>query len=293
MLLGAKGEGVHVDTGIGGTGVVLVGLDHIEVRSLTLREAVLAVKLKLGGHDRVLTPAVHVKGSLGKHEGGGIRHGTLSILKKTSLDGGGRGNKIVTEGLHGVGKSIDGISVVERLGAHGLPQGLGIVLKRSAVVNVLIRLDDPHKLLTRVVEVQLDLVGGRTDRLITSELHLLDEVLVGVLGHLAALIGIKEDVIHVQRSGNKGLLVSRRGLGSVVDGPQALTDGAEVNVNLDLVVLEGNQRKGKAGVAAVPEHKRHVQSGLGKSLAGGAHLAGHQHQHKVRTPQRRGGQSHR
>ena len=33
------------------------------------------------------------------------------------------------------------------------------------------------------------------------------EVLMGVLGHLAALIGVKEDVVNIQRSGNKGLLV--------------------------------------------------------------------------------------
>ena len=57
----------------GERGVVLVGLDNVEVRTLTLGEAVLAVKLKLGSYNRVLTPAVHVKGSLGKHEGGGIR----------------------------------------------------------------------------------------------------------------------------------------------------------------------------------------------------------------------------
>ena len=45
MFLRAQREGVHVDAGIRGTGVVLEGLDHVEVRALTLREAVLAVEL--------------------------------------------------------------------------------------------------------------------------------------------------------------------------------------------------------------------------------------------------------
>ena len=45
MLLRAKGEGVDVDTCVRGTGVVLVRLDNIKVRTFTLRDAVLAVKL--------------------------------------------------------------------------------------------------------------------------------------------------------------------------------------------------------------------------------------------------------
>jgi hypothetical protein len=74
VLLGAKGEGVGVDTSIGGTGVVLERLDNVEVRTLTLGETVLAIKLKLGSDDRVLTPAMHVEGSLGKNKCSGIRH---------------------------------------------------------------------------------------------------------------------------------------------------------------------------------------------------------------------------
>jgi hypothetical protein len=45
VLLRAEGEGVYVDASVGGTGVVLPGLDNIEVAALTLREAVLAVEL--------------------------------------------------------------------------------------------------------------------------------------------------------------------------------------------------------------------------------------------------------
>ena len=148
----------------------------------------------------------------------------------------------------------------------------------SAVVNIGIRLDNPDKLLARVVEVELDLVGRGTDRLVTSELELLDEVLVGVLGHLSALVGVKEDIVDVERSSNKRLLVSSgtvaafRRTSKVLDSPEALTDGTEVNVDLDLVVLKGNKRKSKSGVAAKPEKKRNVKSGLRKGLAGGTHL---------------------
>jgi len=82
VLLRAKGEGVDVDTSVRVSGVVLVRLDNIKVGSLTLRESVLAVKLKLSGDDRVLTPAMEVKSSLGKNECSGIRDiGTTSSGK--------------------------------------------------------------------------------------------------------------------------------------------------------------------------------------------------------------------
>ena len=53
--------------------MVLEGLDNVKVRALALREAVLAVELELGSDDGVLAPAVHVKSSLGKHEGASVR----------------------------------------------------------------------------------------------------------------------------------------------------------------------------------------------------------------------------
>ena len=139
---------------------------------------------------------------------------------------------------------------------------------RGAVVYVLVRLDDPDKFLARVVERKLDLVGRRTNGFITSELKLLNEVLVGVLGHAAALIGVEEDVVNVERSGNKRLLVGGRYFSTAgaftegTDGPEALLNGAKVNVETDLVVLKGNKRKGKTRVAAEPELKRNVKLSL-------------------------------
>jgi len=109
--------------------------------------------------------------------------------------------------VDGVGKSIDGIGVVEGLGTKSLVKDVA-TLEGRAVVNVGIGLNNPDELLARVVEVELDLVGGGSNRLITSKLELLNEVLVGVLCHLAALISVQEDVVNVQGGSNKGLLVS-------------------------------------------------------------------------------------
>ena len=62
----------------------LEGLDKVEVSSFTLREAVLSVELKLGNNDRVLSPAMHVKGSLGEHKGSGVRDGGVGVVVRSS-----------------------------------------------------------------------------------------------------------------------------------------------------------------------------------------------------------------
>jgi len=80
VLFRAKGEGVQVDTGVWVAGVVLPWLNEVEVGALALREAVLAVELQLGSDNGVLTPAVHVKSSLGKHEGASIRDSRLNSI---------------------------------------------------------------------------------------------------------------------------------------------------------------------------------------------------------------------
>ena len=59
-------------------------------------------------------------------------------------------------------------------------------------------MDNPHKLLRGVVEVELDLVVGGGDRLIARELELLDEVLVGDLGEAATLIRVEVDVVNIE-----------------------------------------------------------------------------------------------
>jgi hypothetical protein len=110
------------------------------------------------------------------------------------------------ESMDSVREGIDGISVVERLSTENLEEE-SITSQGRAVVNVLIRLDDPDELLNGVVKVELDLVRRRTNRLITSELELSDQVLMRVLGHSAALISVKEDIVNVQRGSNQRLIV--------------------------------------------------------------------------------------
>ena len=332
VLLGAEGERVDVDAGVGCASVGEEGLDEVEVGTLALREAVLAVELELGGDDGVLAPAVEgksglredecacitdkrllgVTGRLGKvvdvgvaggdtgegcvsgvspvilgvvkgsdKTGGGRRAVVREVNVRSTVNGGGVGEETVgidkvvvgrtagapgssnrvgaTEGVDGVGEGIDGIGVVEGLGTKDVEEG-ALAIKGGAVVDVGVRLDNPDELLDGVVEVQLNLVGRRTDRLVTRELKLLNEVLMGILGHTAALIGVKENVVDEERSGNEGLVVSigaldraRGGGGKGVDGPEALINGAKVDVDADLVVLESNEGESKARVLAEPE----------------------------------------
>ena len=54
MVLRLEGEGVDVDTNRRDVGVVLVGLDQVEVLALALRESVVTVELDLGDSDRVV-----------------------------------------------------------------------------------------------------------------------------------------------------------------------------------------------------------------------------------------------
>jgi hypothetical protein len=314
VLFGSQGEGVDVDTSIRVASVVLERLDNIKVRSFTFRETILSVELQLGSNNRVLSPTVHVKSSLGKNKGTSIRdrrsrhsggcershvvtrstsgrgpvhtstqgagvNSTSHLEKSRSVDEGTRSSSLglSPEDMDSRRKSINGISVVEGLGTKGLEKNRGSI-KRRAVVDVSIRLNNPDKFLARVVEVELNLIGGRSNRLVSGELELLNEVLMRVLGHLAALICIKEDIVDVQRGSNKRLLVgSRNRLGSGrssqrLDSPQALTNRTEVNVDLDLVVLESNERKSESRVAAEPEEKRNVKCGFRESLARSANL---------------------
>jgi len=267
----SQGEGIDVDTSVGGTGMVLEGLDNVKVGAFAFREAVLAVELQLGSDNGIFTPAVHVKSSFGKNEATSIgdtgASGSRSALGskgRASSPGGGSGGihstghleetarhdegirtintGITTEGMDSVGKSINGISVVEGLGTEGLVEG-GTTFQRSAVIHVGIRLDNPDEFLAGVVEVELNLVGRRADRFITSELELFNQVFMGVLGELATFVSVQEDIVNVEGSSNKGLLVGSGrslvsgGSSNVLDSPEALANRTEINVNLDFVVL--------------------------------------------------------
>jgi hypothetical protein len=55
VLLGLESEGVHVDTNRRAVGVVLVGLDHVKVGTLTNIKSVMAVELDERRDNRVAT----------------------------------------------------------------------------------------------------------------------------------------------------------------------------------------------------------------------------------------------
>ena len=309
MLFRAEGKRVNVDTRVRVAGVVLVGLDEVEVGTFALRESVLAVKLQLGSNDGVLTPAVEVDGRFGKNEGSGIRDtrgnivlervvcGTriapVNVLTGRNINrpgvneetrGGDEptsgGGVKTTERHDGVREGVNPVGVVEGLGTERSEQR-SAGRQRRAVVDVGIGLHHPDQLLTRVVEVELDLVGGRPDGFITSELKLFNQVFVGVLGHAAALIRVQEHVVDVERGGDERLVVgaghtlaATGGHREVADGPQALINRADVEVNLDFVVLKGNEGESQTGVSAVPELEGDIEGGFRESIAGLAHLDG-------------------
>jgi hypothetical protein len=115
-------------------------------------------------------------------------------------------------------------------------------------------------------------------------LKLLNKILERVLSHTSALISVKEYLVDIERGSNQRLIVgvvdtaTDGGVSSVVgavkrtNSPQALIDGTDIKVDLDLVILESDEGKSKTGVAAIPELKGDIQSSLGESIAGGANL---------------------
>ena len=249
VLLGLEGERVHVDADRGDVGVVLVRLHQVEVASLALRETVVSVELDLRRDDRVV--ARHAL-----HAGDGVAR----------LEDG----------------PIPPVGVVERL--LSLPG----VDDRRVARDERVALDNPDKLLRGVVEVHLDLVGRRRHGLAARELELLDQVLVRDLGEAAALVRIEVDVVNIQRRrhqarrGDALLNRVRRVLdrhtanrgGGVV--PLEVVERVELEPDLDLVVLERNERQRQTRVAVEPELERDVQRVLRRAVAdllGGVGLA--------------------
>ena len=286
-----KGASIGDERLLGGTGglaeIVLVGVAGGDARVGGVSGVTPVILGVVDGGDeagsggRAVVGEVNVStainGSSVGEEAGSVDEVVVGIAAGTAR----AGNRVgAAEGMDGVGEGIYGIGVVEGLGAEDVEEG-ALAVKGGAVVYVGVRLHDPDELLDGVVEVELDLVGRRADRLITSELKLLNEVLVGVLGHAAALVGVKEHVVHEERSGNERLVVgvgaldrAAGGGGEGVDGPEALVNGAKINVDADLVVLESNEGESKPGVLAEPELERNVEGGLGEGVTRSANLAG-------------------
>jgi len=120
VLLGLESEGVHVDASRGHVGVVLEGLDLVEIATLANLEAIVAVELEE------------------RRDRGVVTRKTLNTCD-------------------GVPRLKDGavppIGVVE--GLLALPGADDVVVAADEGIT----LDNPDELLARVVEVELELVG--------------------------------------------------------------------------------------------------------------------------------------
>ena len=222
MLLGLERKRVDVDADGGDVGVVLVRLDQVEVAALTLVKAIVAVELDLGRNDGVAA-----------------RHALNACDGVARLEN----------------RAIKPVRVVERL--------LALVdIHRGVAGDVAVTLDNPDKLLRGVVEVELDLVRRGGDRLTARELELLDQVLVRDLGEAAALIRVEVDVVDIERGRNKaGRGDARADLAAGVL-PAEVLERVELEPDLNLVVLERNERKRKTRVAVEPELEGDVEGVL-------------------------------
>ena len=88
------------------------------------------------------------------------------------------------------------------------------------------------------------------------------------LGELAALVRVEVDVVHVEGRGDEAsgrhTVADRVRVGELRRLVEAeVAEVVELEVDADLVVLEGNEREGKARVAVEPELERDVERVLG------------------------------
>jgi hypothetical protein len=133
----------------------------------------------------------------------------------------------------------------------------------------IISLYDPDKFLDGVVKIEFDLNVGVDGGFITSELELFNEVFVGGLGETSSFIGIEVDVIDEEGSVLKGgytegieltVAVNTAGGEGSRGGNIAFVLLAEIEFDLNFVVLEGNKGEGKTRVSAEPELKGYIES---------------------------------
>jgi hypothetical protein len=140
---------------------VLEWLDFVEVSAFTDGESVVPVELEEGSDDRVLTGHPFNTGD------------TVTRFED---------------------RSVPEIREVEWL----LP--LPFIDDGVRAGDIGVTLDNPDEFLTWVVEVELDLVGRRSDRFTASELEGFNEVFVGNLGELTTFISVEVDVVDVEGS---------------------------------------------------------------------------------------------
>ena len=159
MVLGVEGERVNVDADRGDIGVVLEGLDQVEVGALALGEAIVAVELDLRRN--------------------------RGVLARKTLNTG--------DGVAGLERrAVEPVGEVERLLAL-------VDIHRGVAGREGVALRNPDELLARVVEGHLDLVSAGGNGLRARELELLNQILVRDLREAAALLRVEVDVVDIER----------------------------------------------------------------------------------------------
>ena len=234
MFLRFESEGIRVDTRIRRTGVVLERLHLVEVLTLLLLEAILAVEDQFEGIERT----DRARGVVGTFFGPGRGRATGFVERGTDLF---NANEAVSRGR------VVRVSGNTRVGVQDDLTGGGTF--RGKVPETRVSRgggrETPDKLLDRVVVGQADLLGGTgSDGVRTGVLHLLNEVFVTLLGEATTLLGVE---VHVVAPNLEGGAVSV--IGEI---------GSQIEVNAHLMVLQRDQRQIETRIAVEEEQQREV-----------------------------------
>ena len=233
MFLRFESEGIRVDTRVRRTGVVLERLHLVEVLTLLLLEAILAVEDQLEGIQRT----DRQRGGVGTFFGPlGRRATRRRAIIQRGTDG-FRRNAGVRRG-RGVRTRVQFKNNLTR--GTGLGREVPHLRVRRAGTG-----QTPDKLLDRVVVGQADLLGGTgSDGVRTGVLHLLNEVFVTLLGEATTLLGVEVHVVAPDLEGGT-VRVSRELRG-------------QIEVNAHLVVLQRDKRQIETRIAVEEEQQREV-----------------------------------
>ena len=247
MFLRFESEGIRVDTRVRRTGVVLERLHLVEVLTLLLLEAILAVEDQLEGIERT----DRARGVVGTFFGPGRGRATGFVERGTDLF---NANEAVSRGR------VVRVSGNTRVGVQDDLTGGGTF--RGKVPETRVSRgggrETPDKLLDRVVVGQADLLGGTGgDRIGASVLHLLNEIFVTLLGEATTLLGVEVHVVAPDLEGGAVSVISEI--------------GSQVKVNAHLVVLQRDQRQIETRIAVEEEQQREVD----RTRGGGHRVGGH------------------
>ena len=184
--------------------------------------------------------------------------------------------------------AVGDIRILEGLRVVGAEATAGNRRHQRAIQHASI-LVDPHQLLDRVVEREVEANRLRRDGLLQTILELVNQVLVSLLGKAATLIRVEVDVVHVdcrileagQRGSGSGN-TTRPQVRTVIRVLHQVSRLTEDEVQAHLVVLEGDERQRQTRVTAEPELEWDVEnrraavaagrSGVGASNVGAEHL---------------------